>query len=360
MDLEKQLSEIAAKFEEAERALADPTVIGDQQAYSEAAKVYATLKPIVEAFRRYLRAKEDLQAAADLLQQETDPASRDYLKEELARHETKVAELEAELRALLVPKDAFDDRNVIVEIRGAAGGDEAKIFAGDLFRMYERFAESRGWKVDVLSWSPSEAGGYNEIVFSVSGKGAYRLLKHEAGTHRVQRVPVTESSGRIHTSTATVAVLPEAEEVDVEIDPKDLKVEVFRSSGPGGQSVNTTDSAVRITHLPTGTVVSCQNEKSQIQNRERALRILRSRLLEMERRRQAEETARQRREQIKTGDRSEKVRTYNFPQNRVTDHRIGLSVYDVEGVLSGEQLGRFVEALVEKERAEVLAASGGA
>jgi peptide chain release factor 1 len=354
MDLIARLEEIEKNFAEIERQLASPELSKDRSRFADIARRHAELQPVVETFARYRRIAQDIEAARELLAAEDDPAQREYLKEEIADQERSLEATEGELRQLLLPKDEVDERGVIVEIRGAAGGDEAKLFAGDLFRMYERYAESRGWSTEVLSSSASEIGGYNEITFAVKGPGVYRRLKHEAGTHRVQRVPVTESSGRIHTSTATVAVLPEAEEVDVTVDPKDIRIDVFRSSGPGGQSVNTTDSAVRITHMPTGIVVSCQDEKSQIQNREKAMRILRSRLLDLERRRQAEETAEARRSQIRSGDRSEKVRTYNFPQNRVTDHRISKSVHDVEGVLAGN-LDSFIDSLIEREQAELLA-----
>lgn len=354
MDLISRLEEIERRHAELERQLASADIARDRARFAETARKHADLQPVVDAFFRYRRTVQDLEAARELLASEDQPAEREYLKREIADRESALRSLEDELRRLLLPKDEADERGVIVEIRGAAGGDEAKLFAGDLFRMYERYAESRGWKTEILSSSPSDIGGYNEITFAVKGSGAYRRLKHEAGTHRVQRVPVTESSGRIHTSTATVAVLPEAEEVDVEIDPKDIRIDVFRSSGPGGQSVNTTDSAVRITHLPSGIVVSCQDEKSQIQNREKAMRILRSRLLDLKRRRQAEETAEARRAQIRSGDRSEKVRTYNFPQNRVTDHRISKSVHDIDGVMAGG-LDPFIDSLLEQEQAELLA-----
>ncbi len=357
MELFDRLEEIQKRHGELERLLASPDFARDRKQFAEAARKHAELQPIVEAYSRYRRVAQDIETAREMLAAEEDPEARELLKGEIAERERELHSLEDELRKHLLPRDEDDERGVIVEIRGAAGGDEAKLFAGDLLRMYERYAESRGWSTEILSSSPSEMGGYNEVTFAVKGAGAYGRLKHEAGTHRVQRVPVTESSGRIHTSTATVAVLPEAEEVDVKIDPRDIRVDVFRSSGPGGQSVNTTDSAVRITHLPSGLVVSCQDEKSQIQNREKAMRILRSRLLDLERRRRAEETAQTRRSQIRSGDRSEKVRTYNFPQNRVTDHRIGLSVYDVEGVLAGE-LDPFIDALLEREQAELLASGG--
>jgi len=354
MDLISRLEELERKHEELERELASPELTKDRARLAEVARKHAELQPVVDKFSRYRQTYQDIEAAKELLSTEEDPKEREYLKEEIAREERALEDLEAQLRRLLLPKDEADERDVIVEIRGAAGGDEAKLFAGDLFRMYERYAESKGWSTEILSSSPNEIGGYNEIIFAVKGPGAYRRLKHEAGTHRVQRVPVTESSGRIHTSTATVAVLPEAEEVEVEIDPKDIRIDVFRSSGPGGQSVNTTDSAVRIIHLPTGIVVSCQDEKSQIQNRDRAMRILRSRLLALERRKQEEKTAEERRAQIRRGDRSEKVRTYNFPQNRVTDHRIGKSIHDIQKVMAGD-LDFFIDSLLELEQAELLA-----
>jgi peptide chain release factor 1 len=279
---------------------------------------------------------------------------RAYLQGELVEREGHLAELEATLKELLVPRDPNDGKNVIMEIRGAEGGDEANLWAGDLFEMYRRYAELRGWDLEVLSSQPAEMGGYRDITFVVKGKDAWARLKHEAGPHRVQRVPATESQGRVHTSAATVAVLPEADAVDIDIDPNELEVDVYRSSGPGGQSVNTTDSAVRITHLPTGLVVTCQDEKSQLQNKEKALRILRSRLLQAERERQAEELSSTRRDQVKSGGRSEKIRTYNFKEKRVTDHRIGLTLHALDQVLAG-QLDELTDALAADERSRQLA-----
>lgn len=345
---------IERRYRELEEKLADPSILEDQAQFREIARAHAELAPIVDAARRFEAAREDAQTARELLQQESDHESRIYLEVEADEKEAAARAIEEELRRLLLPKDPDADRNVIVEIRGAAGGEEAKLFAGDLFRMYQRFAESRNWIVDVLASSPTGLGGFNEVTFALKGDGVYQYMKHEGGTHRVQRIPATESGGRIHTSTATVAVLPEAQEVDIEIDPKDVRVDVFRSSGPGGQSVNTTDSAVRLTHLPTGMVVTCQDEKSQLQNKEKAMRILRSRLLAEERERAARDEARTRRSQIGSGDRSEKVRTYNFPQNRVTDHRLQMSIHNIEAVMDGD-IGPFVEALAEKERAELIA-----
>lgn len=346
---------IEERFAELETRLADPDLPSRQDEFKDAARAHSELAPIVSTFHRYEEALGDAAAANELLEQETDPDSRAYLEGEAEEKREAAAALEDELRVMLLPKDPDADRNVIIEIRGAAGGDEAKLFAGDLLRMYQRYAEAKGWSSEILASSPSSIGGFNDVTFVVKGKGAFSRLKHEGGTHRVQRIPVTESGGRIHTSTATVAVLPEAEAVDIDLDPKELKVDVFRSSGPGGQSVNTTDSAVRITHIPTGTVVSCQDEKSQLQNKEKAIRILRSRLLAEERDRAAAETAATRRAQVGTGDRSEKVRTYNYSQNRVTDHRVGVSVHDIDAVMEGA-ITPFVDALVEEERATLLAA----
>ena len=293
-----------------------------------------------------------------LLKEERDPEMQDFLRDSLREAEGRAGELEERIKVLLLPVDPRDRKDVIMEIRAGAGGEEAGLFAGDLYRMYTRYAERRGWRTEPLSSSPSELGGFKEVIFSVRGEGAYSRLKFESGVHRVQRIPVTESGGRIHTSTATVAVLPEAEEVEVDIDPADLRVDVFRSTGPGGQSVNTTDSAVRITHLPTGVVVTCQDEKSQLQNREKAMRILRARLLRMEQERQRREQAEERRSQVGTGDRSERIRTYNFPQGRVTDHRIGMTLYRLEEVLDGD-LDELIEALATADRAERLAEMGG-
>ncbi|RIK09371.1 MAG: peptide chain release factor 1 [Acidobacteria bacterium] len=350
---------IEKRYRELEERLADPEVLARQSEYREVARTHAEIAPIVEATRRYEAAVKDAATARELLGHEDDESLREYLQAEAEEKEAAAEAIEQELHILLLPKDPDANRNVIVEIRGAAGGDEAKLFAGDLFRMYQRFAESRAWKTEVLASSPTGLGGFNDITFEVKGDGAFGCMKHEGGTHRVQRIPSTESGGRIHTSTATVAVLPEAEEVDVEIDPKDVRVDVFRSSGPGGQSVNTTDSAVRLTYLPTGTVVSCQDEKSQLQNKEKAMRILRSRLLAEERERAASSEAATRRSQIGTGDRSEKVRTYNFPQNRVTDHRLQMSVHNIEAVMNGD-LDSFVNALVEREQAQLIEAEADA
>jgi peptide chain release factor 1 len=341
--LADRLAEIERTHAELEAALADPEVLGDAQRYRETAKRHADLSEVVEVARAHRRAVEDAQAARELVR-EADVDERDAWRQEAEAHEARAGELAERLQLLLLPKDPLDAKNVIVEIRAGAGGDEAGLFAGELYRMYTRFAERMGWKAEELSASEQGVGGVKEVVFQVSGRGAYSKLKHESGVHRVQRVPVTESGGRIHTSTASVAVMPEAEEVDVQIDPNDLKVDVFRSSGPGGQSVNTTDSAVRMTHLPTGIVVSCQDEKSQLQNREKALRILRARLLQAEQERVARERADVRAAQIGTGDRSEKIRTYNFPQSRVTDHRIGYTTHALQAVIDGD-LDELIERL---------------
>jgi peptide chain release factor 1 len=352
----EHLNDLETELEKLESQLPELYASGDQAAARDAGRRHAELKPVVDAYREYRRTDTDVADARELLAVESDPEMRAYLQGELAEREGRLAELEATLKELLVPRDPNDGKNVIMEIRGAEGGDEANLWAGDLFEMYRRYAELRGWDLEVLSSQPAEMGGYRDITFVVKGKDAWARLKHEAGPHRVQRVPATESQGRVHTSAATVAVLPEADAVDIDIDPNELEVDVYRSSGPGGQSVNTTDSAVRITHLPTGLVVTCQDEKSQLQNKEKALRILRSRLLQAERERQAEELSSTRRDQVKSGGRSEKIRTYNFKEKRVTDHRIGLTLHALDQVLAG-QLDGIVDGLIAAERAEQLASA---
>ncbi|GAB4333060.1 MAG: peptide chain release factor 1 [Candidatus Abyssubacteria bacterium] len=329
------LDKIKDRYNELNRLMSDPAVVGDRTKYQKLAEEHADLSGVMEKARAYRKLLADIEAAREILRAETDEDLRTLAEEEKTQAEEQLVEVERQLKLLLTPHDEMDTKDVIMEIRAATGGEEAALFAAVLFRMYTRYAESKRWRWEVLSNSPTGIGGFKEIIFSISGKDAYASLKYESGVHRVQRVPVTEASGRIHTSTVTVAVLPEAEEVEISIDPKDLKIDVFRSSGPGGQSVNTTDSAVRITHLPTGLVVSCQDEKSQHKNKARALRVLRSRLLAEKQRRQAEEISATRRSQVGTGERSERIRTYNFPQNRVTDHRIGLTLHKLESVLDG-------------------------
>jgi peptide chain release factor 1 len=330
----EKLKSVAARYEELTRLVSDPAVQADPPAYRTHSKALAELQPLVDGFREYEQVRDKL-AQAQEVASSADADLKALAQEEIAEHEKRMAQLADELRTLLIPKDPNDDRNVVLEIRAGTGGDEAALFASDLFRMYSRYAERRGWKVDVLSNSPTGVGGLKEVIATVEGKGVYGRFKHESGVHRVQRVPVTEASGRIHTSTATVAVLPEAEEVDVQIDPKDLRIDTFCSSGPGGQSVNTTYSAVRLTHLPTGIVVSQQDEKSQIKNRQKALKVLRSRLYEIEMRKQQEAIAKERRGQVGTGERSEKIRTYNFKENRITDHRINFTMHQLELALDG-------------------------
>jgi peptide chain release factor 1 len=345
----ERLAGLEEEFDALEARLPDVYASGDQDAQR-----YAELKPIVETYRELRRARTQLDDARELFRTETEPEMRELAREEMAEKESAVADLEGRLKVLLLPKDPNDDKNVILEIRGAEGGEEANLFAGDLLRMYQHYAEQKGWKMEVLSSQPSDMGGYKEATLLIKGNGVWSRLKHEAGPHRVQRVPVTESQGRIHTSAATVAVLPEAEEVDVTIDPNDLQIDVYRSTGPGGQSVNTTDSAVRITHRPSGIVVACQDEKSQLQNKDKAMRILRARLLQAEQQRQAEELGSVRRAQVGGGGRSEKIRTYNFKENRVTDHRVGLTVHKLDQVLAGD-LDQILDALVEADRAAQLA-----
>lgn len=357
MSLMDRLDEIEGNFLELERELSRPETFQDRQRYAELTRAHAELSEIMPTLRAYREAVREAREAEEMLAGERDEEMAEFLRESLREAEERAEELEREIKVMLLPSDPRDTKDVIMEIRAGAGGEEAGLFAGDLYRMYTRYADRKGWKTEALSSSPSELGGFKEIIFSVRGKGAFSKMKYESGVHRVQRIPVTESGGRIHTSTATVAVLPEAEEVEVTINPSDIKVDVFRSTGPGGQSVNTTDSAVRVTHLPTGIVVSCQDEKSQLQNREKALRILRARLLRMEQERQQKELAEERRSQVGTGDRSERIRTYNFPQGRVSDHRIGLTLYRLEEVLDGD-LEEIIEALAAADRAEKLARMG--
>ncbi len=353
-----RLEEIESNYGELEKQLSQPEIYGDRQRYAELARAHAELSEVMSVLREYRVAQREAREAADMLREENDPEMLEFLRDSLQAAENRSEELEQRIKVLLLPADPRDEKDVIMEIRAGAGGEEAGLFAADLYRMYSRYADRRGWRTESLSSSPSELGGFKEIIISVRGKGVFSRLKYESGVHRVQRIPVTESGGRIHTSTATVAVLPEAEEVEVTIDPADLRVDVFRSTGPGGQSVNTTDSAVRVTHVPTGVVVSCQDEKSQLQNREKALRILRARLLRAEQERQQREQAEERRSQVGTGDRSERIRTYNFPQGRISDHRVGLTVYRLEDVLDGD-LEEIIETLASADRAEKLAEVGG-
>ena len=353
--LMRRLAEVADSFAEVEEQLADPDIHSDQGAYADLARRHSEMRPIVAGYTALQSALQDAAEAAELASAETDEGMTAGFEKMAAERTAEAERLEEELRLALVPKDPDDQRDVIMEIRSGAGGDEAAIWAGDLLRMFERFADRHGLKTEILSSSESEAGGYTQVSISVKGAGAYGQLRYEAGVHRVQRVPKTESQGRIHTSTATVAVLPEVEEVDVELDLNDVRVDVYRSSGPGGQSVNTTDSAVRLTHVPTGLVVSCQDEKSQLQNKEKAFRILRARLYEAQQAARDAELAENRRSQVGTGERSEKIRTYNYKEARVTDHRIGLTIKQLPAVLDGD-LDVFVEQLRAEEMAERLAA----
>jgi peptide chain release factor 1 len=350
----EKLESLKKRFEEVNERMADPAIAADRNAYQELARERSSLEELAVAYQRYTDMESQLSDARELLNGESDPEMVEFLRNEVDSLQSGLDELRQRLKELLLPADELADRDVIVEIRAGTGGDEAALFAGDLYRMYSRYAENHGWKLEQLSSSTSEIGGFKEAIFSLKGREVWTNMKYESGVHRVQRVPVTESGGRIHTSTATVAILPEADEVDIAIDPADLKIDVFRSTGPGGQSVNTTDSAVRVTYKPTGMVVSCQDEKSQLQNKEKAIRILRARLLEAARMERQAREAEQRRRQVGTGERSEKIRTYNFPQGRVTDHRIGLTLHKLEGVLEGGNLDEMVEALQEEERAEAL------
>lgn len=351
--MRERLQELQARYEELTRQLLDPELAADGRRYQQVARAQAELRPIVDHIQEGERLERELAEARQVAQEADDPDLKALADEEIQRLTQARQGWEAELRRLLIPKDPNDERNVLVEIRAGTGGEEAALFAGDLLRMYSRYAERKGWRVELLGSTATELGGFKEVIVQLSGRGAYSHLKFESGVHRVQRVPVTESGGRIHTSTATVAVLPEAEEVDVAIDPEDLRIDIFRSSGHGGQSVNTTDSAVRITHLPTGLVVTCQDERSQLKNKEKALRVLRARLLDQARREQADQLAESRRSQVGTGDRSERIRTYNFPQGRVTDHRFGLTLYKLEAILDGE-LDELIEAARTADEAKRL------
>ena len=347
-----RLAELEARYEEISQQLSTPEVASDPSRLADLGREMARLEPIVAALRTWRGIETQLEQVRGMAD-DTDEEMRAMAREEVERLTADADRLESELKLMLVPTDPNDDRNVIVEVRAGAGGDEASLFAADLYRMYARYADRRRWKVDVMSTSDNESGGFKEIIAEVRGDGAYSRLKFESGVHRVQRVPTTEAQGRIHTSTATVSVLPEADEVEVQIDEKDLRVDVYRSSGPGGQSVNTTDSAVRITHLPTGLAVAIQDEKSQHKNRAKAMSVLRARLLEMEQERQAAERGEERRSQVGSGERSEKIRTYNFPDDRVTDHRVGVTVHNLPGLLEGD-LDRSIDPLMEADQARRL------
>jgi len=349
----ERLDQIEARYEELTNALASPEITGDSAKYQKTAKAHSEITPIVEKYREYKDLTRGIAESKALVAEETDPEMRAYAAEELAKLEARVGGVEEELKVLLLPKDPNDEKNVILEIRAGTGGDESTLFVAEVFRMYNRYAESQKWKVEVLSTSESGVGGLKEVIALIEGDRVYSRLKYESGVHRVQRVPQTEQQGRVHTSAITVAVLPEAEDVDIKIEAKDLRIDTFCSSGPGGQSVNTTYSAVRITHLPTGTVVSCQDEKSQIKNREKGMRVLRSRLYEIEMQKQQEALAKERKQMVGSGDRSEKIRTYNFPQNRLTDHRIGFTIHQLEQVMDGK-IQPLIDALITHFEAEKL------
>ena len=348
-----RLESVAQRFHKLEEDLGNPDLLSNQKEYQQVAKERSELAPIVEKYAHYKKLKEQVQENQALFEGEEDPEMRELIRDEITGLKDRLDAAEKDLKLMLAPKDPNDDRNVILEIRAGTGGEEAALFVADLFRMYSRYAETRRWKVEVLDSNPTGIGGFKEIIISINGKAAYSRLKFERGVHRVQRIPVTESQGRIHTSAVTVAVLPEAEEVDVFIDPNDIRVDVFRSSGPGGQSVNTTDSAVRLTHIPTGLVVICQDEKSQHKNKAKALKVLRARLLDSMQREQEAKIAQDRKSQVGTGDRSERIRTYNFPQNRVSDHRINLTLYKLDVILTG-MLDDLIDPLNNHFQAEAL------
>ncbi|ABN53793.1 MAG TPA: peptide chain release factor 1 [Hungateiclostridium thermocellum] len=342
------------RYDEINHRLSDPAVIANQDEYKKLMKEHAELEVLVTKYNEYKKLTKEIADAKEMLNEKLDKEFREMVETELKEAQEKLEVLKKEMKILLLPKDPNDERNVIVEIRGGAGGDEAALFAGDLFRMYTRYAERNGWKTEILDSNPTEIGGFKEVVFSIEGNGAYSRLKFESGVHRVQRVPVTEANGRVHTSTVTVAVLPEAEEIDVEINPNDLRIDTYRASGAGGQHINKTDSAIRITHLPTGLVVCCQDQRSQHKNKEKAMKVLRSKLYEMAREQQHNEIAQERKSQVGTGDRSERIRTYNFPQGRVTDHRIGLTLYKIDDILDGD-IDEIIDALITTDQASKLA-----
>jgi peptide chain release factor 1 len=348
----EKLIGVEERFIEVEKQLSDPKIVNDRNAYQTFVREHAELNKVVTVYRQYQQTLHDLDDSQDLLK-DADPDIKDLARDEIAALNREKEDIEAELKKLLLPKDPNDEKNVIVEIRAGTGGEEAALFAGDLYRMYSRYAESRSWKIDVITHHPTGVGGLKEVIAMIQGKGAYSLFKYESGTHRVQRVPTTETQGRIHTSAVTVAVLPEADEVDIEIDSSELKIDVYRSTGPGGQSVNTTDSAVRITHLPSGLVVTCQDEKSQLKNKLKAMKVLRARLLDQMIMEQNEKRSEERKSQVGTGDRSGRIRTYNFPQGRVTDHRIGLTLYKLEHILQGN-IDELIDSLVTYYQTQAL------
>jgi peptide chain release factor 1 len=353
-----KLEEVAERFEDLTNLISDPDIISDQNKFQKYAKEHSDLRPIVEKFEEYKRVKEEIEEAENILSDSDDKELKELAQMQLEEGKDKIEELEEELKLLLIPKDPFDDKNIFLEIRAGTGGDEASLFAAELLKMYMRYADSLGWKTEIVDFNDTGVGGYKEVVLLIKGKGAYSRLKFEAGGHRVQRIPETESGGRVHTSACTVAVLPEADDVDdVPLDTKDLRVDVYRSSGAGGQHVNTTDSAVRITHIPTGIVVACQDERSQIKNKEKAMKHLRSKLLEMKIRQQQEEIAMDRKLQVGSGDRSERIRTYNYPQNRITDHRINLTLYSLDKALQGD-IDEIIDALIAYEQTEKLKQAG--